>query len=134
VDEETKEQSRRLMTLGSHVDLEDDSWRHVRISGQIRWLSGVVRAIIFADLARRPRSDLGPDVTLQDLGIGSYGGCDLVRRRSARCKAARAKRVDDERVRKCASHVGELVQSHPSSASAVLSRRARSPKLEDAIR
>lgn len=62
---------------------------------------------------------------------------DLVRRCPARCKAARAKRVDDERVRKCASHVGELVQSHPSSASAVLARTvsSRSPKLaEDAAR
>lgn len=43
-------------------------------------------------------------------------------RSSAKWKAARAKRVDDERVRKCASHVGELVQSHPSSASALLTR------------
>lgn len=79
-------------------------------------------------------TDRAGDLAIEDLrpwtgcyppgsrGIDPSGGCDLVRGGArARCKAARAKRVDDERVRKCASHVGELVQSHPSSAaSAVL--------------
>ena len=58
------------------------------------------------------------------------GGYDLVGRSCAKWKPARAKRVDDERVRKCASYVGELVQSHPSSASAVLAR-IRSPRRTD---
>lgn len=88
----------------------------------------IARAALFAsaDYFHRPCGgldrtlDLGPDVTLQDLPIDPSDGSDLVRSCSTRCKAARAKRVDDERVRKCASHVGELVQSHPSSASGVL--------------
>ncbi|KAG7190459.1 hypothetical protein KM043_006563 [Ampulex compressa] len=41
-----------------------------------------------------------------------------------------AKRVDDERVRKCASHVGELVQSHPSSESAILGSVSKAGRTE----